>query len=453
MSGQTSVTDDSNDDDAGGGGGPDPSTLKAAMAAARDAQRKRNRDLVLKKQNEKASKKKKTAKGPASASSSGEGRPPGRPSLVRKNTGHHDETLREVSEGGGHASTHTHPLGPHAHGTAAAAAAAAAEAEAEPEAVTLVTRCRACRSVLITTDEGREIYGWLLNKVARGPIVIASGVFLMPMIIAGAENEGEARGDGRVMNGSLAASSVVPFFITVGAFVTAAVTPMIGAFCDYTRHRLALWKGVSYLNAALVALMALISDATWLFVLVTSIVGSLCFDVAWTTETAYLPELSPDSKVITKVTAQGVSLMAVAQIAFGVGAFTINAVLSFDNAGFSGARAACVMCAGVTALFTYWSLAKMLPRGAAQKLPDGTSIVTAGYKVLRKTLKGIWSDYPMVFRFLMGQMLLQAAVAAVIGLATVFMARQDFAEHFLTLECGPRPSQDPQTPQIGSQRL
>ena len=48
-------------------------------------------------------------------------------------------------------------------------------------------------------------------------------------------------------------------------------------------------------------------------------------------------------------------------------------------------------------------------------------IVTAGYAVLRKTLGDIWGNYPMVFRFLCGQMLLQAAVSAVIGLATVYM--------------------------------
>ena len=91
----------------------------------------------------------------------GDAPPPGRPSLVRKNTGHHEETLREVAEGGGAASNHTHPL----------------NATAADEPVTLVTRCRACRSVLITTDQGGEVYGWLLNKIARGPIVIASGVW------------------------------------------------------------------------------------------------------------------------------------------------------------------------------------------------------------------------------------------------------------------------------------
>ena len=65
-------------------------------------------------------------------------------------------------------------------------------------------RCRACWAVLVTYDQGSEIYGWLLFKIARAPIIIVAGLFLAQQIIRSAEAEGERRGDGRVMGGAFA---------------------------------------------------------------------------------------------------------------------------------------------------------------------------------------------------------------------------------------------------------
>ena len=45
-------------------------------------------------------------------------------------------------------------------------------------------RCRACCAVLITSDQGPEVHGWLLFKIARAPIIIVAGLYLaQPVMI------------------------------------------------------------------------------------------------------------------------------------------------------------------------------------------------------------------------------------------------------------------------------
>ena len=199
---------------------------------------------------------------------------------------------------------------------------------------------------------------------------------------------------------------------------------MIGSLCDYTRHRLMIWKASYVANVILTSLWAIIddgatADSTWLYVVVLMLVSAFCVDAGQTAESAYLPELSKDPMMITKLAAQGISTLHVFEIAFTVLIFALNVAAGFT--GVAGVRCACIFGAAWMGIFAWWSLGKMRPRAAAQQLPPGTSVFTAGYYVLRSSVRGIWSEYPMVFRFLMGQMLLSAAVGAVISLATVFM--------------------------------
>jgi len=149
------------------------------------------------------------------------------------------------------------------------------------------------------------------------------------------------------------------------------------------------------------------------------LLSAFAVDAGQTAEDAYLPELSPDPRTVTRLAAQGISTLHVFEIAFTAVIFGLNASLGLT--GIAGVRAACICGAVWMAIFATWSLKKMAPRAAAQTLPPGTGVLTAGYVVLRKSVRGIWVDYPMALRLLVGHMFLSAAVGAVISLATVFM--------------------------------
>jgi len=94
-----------------------------------------------------------------------------------------------------------------------------------------------CSDVVITTDRGDETFGWLLLRFGRGPFIIVGGLFIGPVILELAEAAGEANGTGKVMGGAVNASSILVTFATIGGAIAAAMAPVIGAVCDYTRHR------------------------------------------------------------------------------------------------------------------------------------------------------------------------------------------------------------------------
>ena len=286
------------------------------------------------------------------------------------------------------------------------------------------TRCCSkqwCSDVIITTDSGDETFGWLLLRFGRGPFIIVGGLFIGPVILKLAEAAGEANGDGKVMGGSVNASSVLVTFATIGGAIAAVMAPIIGAVCDYTRHRKRLLCVTQCLMCTFVGLCAMIGPATWLACTVLLTMAGLMFEFSSTAETAYLPELAADARGTTKLTAQAIALIHSSELATAVAVLAGAAALKMSEVG--RAQFGSAFGGGASLLISLYCLAKLRPRAAAQRLPDSArgSIIRGGYKVLARTAKGILREYPQTWRFLLGHCFFAAGTNAVITISTTYM--------------------------------
>ena len=307
--------------------------------------------------------------------------------------------------------------------------------------------------------ENPDIRGYLLNNVGRGLLFI-SQLFLFNAMLsfandaAGCTTGGTGCEDdddddavafvngtaifsddddddacGRILG--LKPVTLVVQVMALGSLVSATFMPVVGSVVDHSPHRRRL--GIAGLVVAWLCSLAQtgIAPASWLFLLLLQgSVASAAYLTNVVCAMAYMPELTDDlDGHMQRINAKARVLELATMLVFMSLVATVEGSDSVgvrDTARF--AQALSCLVGGPIALASWRYLT---PRPTAHAVPEGASLLTAGFLKVRETAAMLAADFPQLYRFLLAFAVMEAGTSSIIGLVVVYVSQQ------LCLEVGP----------------
>jgi UMF1 family MFS transporter len=269
-------------------------------------------------------------------------------------------------------------------------------------------------------NDRRELFGWYIYDWANSAFYTTVVTVLMaPYLTEIAKAAADAQGFVHPFGLSIRPGSVFPFAVSVSVFCQAIFLPVLGAIADHSNLKKQMMALFAYTGSfATMALYFLVGDhylvGSALFLIANFSIGaSIVFYNAFLNDIA-----SPDRR-------DGVSSIGFAWGYLGGGLLlAANLVLlsKADDWGIGKALAVRISLASAGVwwgLFTLVPLALLRRRQSVKSLPAGQSYLSAGFKQLAHTLRGL-RRYPQTLLFLLAYLLYNDGIQTVIALASQF---------------------------------
>lgn len=281
----------------------------------------------------------------------------------------------------------------------------------------------------------KEAFAWALDTVGRGVSWIGAGAFLATAMLrlakeaAGCETHAPAPGepvpacDGRVYG--IRPSSLLTTYTIVIGVLSAALMPFMGAIVDYTCWRLKLARIMTALYCLLLFPQIFISDDTWFAVAIIQIAVAF---IGWgqtMLSYAYLPELTNDDALLNKYSANFTVVQFSAMVIYLVLVVGVAAAAGVSDDDIATARigqSTSFVVASSTLSYAWSCL--FLPRPKARDLPEGQSLLTAGFIQVFQTSVRIFKHYRALKWFYVAVAFADAAIQSLVTIAVTFLADQ-----------------------------
>ncbi len=225
-----------------------------------------------------------------------------------------------------------------------------------------------------------------------------SNVFLSAAFItlaqrsAGCSAEADEICDGQVFG--FKPSSLITIIATISGLMSASLLPLIGAIVDYTKRRLLLGRILAVLIITIQAVQIGTIESTWFPMAILQAINGFFYQASAVVAYAYLPEIqrAVGEATMTKYSSQFQMCMFSNQtlyLAIVVGFAMIMKTDDVATAHFG--QAFDVVLSGFLYILTYYFFTQ---KEARRKLPEGSTLCTAGFKQVFTTVKGIYNHYP-----------------------------------------------------------
>ena len=293
-----------------------------------------------------------------------------------------------------------------------------------------------------------EATGWAMDSVGRGPLNQVGSYVGNAILRLAAEDAGcEKLANCTKTTHGFKPSSLLTATTSIIGVISALLMPIVGAVVDHTPYRRILGISSGFLAVALIGAQIFINEDNWFGMLVVDAVQTFVFLVHTTSVFAYLPDLSLDQDVISHYTSRFNTRQYVGQFFYLVLVIISGKARGTDRSISSSvqtARDSAGIAVGFGCLFMgYAWLFLFRERPALSKIPEGSTLLTAGFKRIGKTCHKVWKDYRHL-RWFMASLLFspEAGAGVVLSIAvtfvTVFMkfSGQEIAKASLCLMTG-----------------
>ncbi|WP_129670601.1 MFS transporter [Candidatus Chloroploca sp. Khr17] len=273
-------------------------------------------------------------------------------------------------------------------------------------------------------DDRRELVGWYFYDWANSTFsTTVVTVFLGPYLTSIARAAADADGMIYPLGIPVAAGSYFAYIVSLSVLLQVFFLPILGAIADYSRAKKLLLGIFAYIGAFATMGMFFLQGERYILGGSLFLIANLAFGASIVFYNAFLPEIaSPDNR--DRASSRG---WAMGYLGGGVLLF-LNLIL-FTNAEALGldegtAVRICITSAGLWwAIFTIMPLIRLRTRGTIKRLPPGERYVTIGFKQLAHTFSQM-QHYRQTLLFLLGYLLYNDGIQAVIALAALFGAEE-----------------------------
>ncbi len=270
-------------------------------------------------------------------------------------------------------------------------------------------------------NDKREIFGWMMydwgNSAFSTTVVTA---LLGPYIASLAEST-----DSYILG--IDPAALYPFSVSLSVFLQVLFLPLVGTAADYTPNKKRLMLNFAYAGAITTMLlfvvkpdMALIgTEGAVALGCILFIIANLCFGAAIVAYNSYLPEIaSPDKR--DDISSKG---WAAGYIGGGV-LLAINFGMLSVMSDTGLAVRLSIASAGLWWLVFTWLYPhkRLVQRPANNKLPEGASLWTFGFKEIFVTLNEMRTKMPETGRYLLAYLVYNDGIQTIIAVSTVFAA-------------------------------
>jgi UMF1 family MFS transporter len=273
-------------------------------------------------------------------------------------------------------------------------------------------------------NDKREIFGWAMYDWANSAFSTTVGtVFLGPYVAALASAAAKAYPDGFARLGGIAIApdSFFPYCVSISVGLQVLFLPILGAIADYSHLRKRMLQIFAILGAVLTMLLFLVSASLWWLGGLLFIGANLAFGAAVVFYNAYLPDIASEDQR-DRVSSFG---WAMGYLGDGILlALNLAFFIYHERLGVPTDLAIRINLASAGVwwlLFSFVTWARLRPRHATRRLPEGKSYAGMGFSQLAETLKEI-RRFPETLKFLGAYFLYNDGVQTVIAVSSTFAA-------------------------------
>ncbi|KAL7579853.1 hypothetical protein ACA910_004865 [Epithemia clementina (nom. ined.)] len=288
-----------------------------------------------------------------------------------------------------------------------------------------------------------EALGWVMDSIGRS-VAFAASAFLLTALLRLAKEEAGCETDpppgsnkvpscdGRVYG--IRPSSLLTTFLVIVGIISAALLPFMGAIVDYTNKRLVVGQVTTVILCLLILPSLAISSKTWFPIALLQL--PLAF-VGWAQTLvtyAYLPELTDSEERLNQYTQSFTILSFIAMLLLIGGVVGVSSFAGFGDDEIDVARFGQAVSFVIVSAVLYPAWFRLFqPRLACQPLPQGRSLLTAGWRKVFGTSIFIYRNIPSLKWFYTSVSFVDAGVGS---LATVMLTYLTDTLAFTTTENG-----------------
>ncbi|HEX7620500.1 MAG TPA: MFS transporter, partial [Anaerolineales bacterium] len=248
-------------------------------------------------------------------------------------------------------------------------------------------------------------------------------VFLGPYLASLAQNAATLSPDGvaRFLGIPVAPDSFFPYCISFSVGMQVLFLPILGAIADYSHRRKQMMQLFATFGAIMTILMFFTTAPVWWLGGVLFIFANLAFGAAIVFYNSYLPDIASEDqrdRVSSYGWAMGYlgdGLLLILNLAF---------YMFYDKLGVSKEMAIRInlASAGVWWLsFSFFTWARLRPRHAVKRLPQGETYIRVGFRQLWHTVKEM-KNFPETLKYLLAYFLYNDGIQTVIAVSSTFAA-------------------------------
>ncbi len=273
-------------------------------------------------------------------------------------------------------------------------------------------------------NDKKEIFGWAMYDWANSAFSTTVGtVFLGPYIASLAAKAAEAGPDGmaRFFGIPVAPDSFLPYCISFSVGLQVLFLPILGAIADYSHLRKRMMQLFALIGATSTILMFFVTGSLWWLGGVLFIIANLAFGAAMVFYNAYLPDIASEEER-DRVSSYG---WAMGYLGGGILlALNLAFFIFSEDLGVPSSLAVRINLASAGIWWMGFALitwARLKPRHAARKLPEGETYVSVGFKQLGHTFREI-KHFPETLKYLLAYFLYNDGIQTVIAVSSTFAA-------------------------------
>uniref|UniRef100_A0A7S1V463 Major facilitator superfamily (MFS) profile domain-containing protein n=1 Tax=Grammatophora oceanica TaxID=210454 RepID=A0A7S1V463_9STRA len=243
-----------------------------------------------------------------------------------------------------------------------------------------------------------EATGWSMDAAAKGPLNMAgthigNALIVLAMAEAGCTSR---QCDARVYG--IRATSILPVTSMVTSIIAGLVMPIVGSIVDHTSHRKLVGSLTAFFVVVCLGGQIAISEDNWFIMLCLEGVGAFMLQTHITAVFAYLPDLSMYEHDFIRYTSgfnvrQTVSQLLHAVLVVVVGILRPDPVSRIDGSIRNARTSASIAFAVSSLLFGYSWIVLFRRRPPLSDVPEGQTLVSAGFRRIHKTAQLVWENY------------------------------------------------------------
>eukprot|EP00591_Stephanopyxis_turris_P011176 CAMPEP_0195517902 /NCGR_PEP_ID=MMETSP0794_2-20130614/11810_1 /TAXON_ID=515487 /ORGANISM="Stephanopyxis turris, Strain CCMP 815" /LENGTH=632 /DNA_ID=CAMNT_0040646779 /DNA_START=140 /DNA_END=2038 /DNA_ORIENTATION=+ len=289
-----------------------------------------------------------------------------------------------------------------------------------------------CIPCLRFYDGNTNAVGFAIDSSPRGVIVVGAAVFVSTSLIRLAEYaagcateipEGETEipeCTNRVYG--MRPSSLITTIQLIVSVIVAILMPLVGAIIDHTKYRKTVGQSSAFVITVSVFTQIFISQSNWFFMVLLQVVVAVTYCVHANVTFAYLPELTKAKDKMLRYYGSFTVAQFGSTLLFLALMVVLTTLLQITDDVLNSARLSQMVVFIVCLVFFGYSWIMLFEdRPASQTVPEGSSLLTAGFKKIFATTCEIRKKYPAIKWTLVGVALSEPAVGTFMSIAITFL--------------------------------
>mmetsp|Transcript_6326 Transcript_6326/g.9597 ORF Transcript_6326/g.9597 Transcript_6326/m.9597 type:complete len:504 (-) Transcript_6326:29-1540(-) len=256
--------------------------------------------------------------------------------------------------------------------------------------------------------------------------VIMSNVFLSSaLIMLSYISAMEKCGDDTSCDGKIYGfkpSSLITIIATISGILSAFILPIFGAIIDFTNHRKVVGVSLAVLLTSIQAIQIMTNKQTWFPMAILQAINGFLFQALELTAFSYLPEIKRivGESTMTAYTSRFYSFAFSTQSLYLMLVIGISSALGRDSV--ETAQLGQIINVLMTGFFYVCGFYNFTPKQSSRDLPEGHSLLVAGFKQVFTTTKDMCNHYPTTLTwFFLAVLVAEAAASAFTTVAVTFL--------------------------------